>query len=444
MNVGVIGAGYVGLVAGACFAESGNEVICMDVDQEKIDNLTKGIIPIYEPGLEELIKDNVQRERLRFSTDLSAAVKGSEIIFIAVGTPQDKDGSADLRYVLNVAKQIGENMNGPKIVVCKSTVPVGTADLVREEIRKQTNIQFDVVSNPEFLKEGSALDDFMKPDRVVIGTDSVEAGEVMRELYSPFTRTDNPILVMDNRSAEVTKYAANALLATKVTFMNEVANLCEVVGADVNQVRHGIGSDSRIGQSFLFPGVGYGGSCFPKDTRALVRTAKDYKVSFEIVEAVDRVNEAQKSRLAQKVTEYYGGAKNVQGKKFAIWGLAFKPKTDDMREAPSITIISELCAMGASVQAYDPEAIAVAKKVFSGPQYKIAFAQSNYDALKGADALLIITEWGEFRRPNFTKMAELLAKPVIFDGRNLFEPAKMRRLGFTYHSIGRKTVSPEA
>ena len=443
MNVGVIGAGYVGLVAGACFAESGNEVICVDVDEEKVKNLRQGIIPIYEPGLEELIKENCSRERLSFTTDISHGVRGSEIIFIAVGTPQDKDGSADLRYVLNVAKQIGENMNGPKIVVCKSTVPVGTADLVRQEIKKYTTIQFDVVSNPEFLKEGSALDDFMKPDRVVIGTDSVEAAEIMRELYSPFMRTDKPILVMDNRSAEVTKYAANALLATKVTFMNEVANLCEAVGADVNHVRHGIGSDSRIGPNFLFPGVGYGGSCFPKDTRALVRTAREHKVAFKIVEAVDQVNEAQKMRLADKVVEHFGGASGVKGKKFAVWGLAFKPKTDDMREAPSITVINTLVELGASIQTYDPEAMQVAAKIFSGLNGKVSYAQSSYDALKDADALLIITEWSEFRRPNFAKMAELLAQPVIFDGRNLFEPAKMRRLGFTYHSIGRQTVSVE-
>ena len=443
MNVGVIGAGYVGLVSAACFAEQGNDVICVDVDESKIKGLNNGIIPIYEPGLEELVQENKEHGRLNFTTDISNAVQGSEIIFIAVGTPQDKDGSADLRYVLEVAKQIGQNMNGPKIVVNKSTVPVGTADLVREEIKKHTTIYFDVVSNPEFLKEGTALDDFLKPDRVVIGTDSVEAAEVMRELYGPFIRTGNPILVMDNKSAEVTKYAANALLATKVTFMNEIANLCEAVGADVDQVRRGIGSDSRIGASFLFPGVGYGGSCFPKDTRALVRTGRENGANMDIVSTVDRVNEAQKQRIIDKIIKFYGSPDAVKGKNFAIWGLSFKPKTDDMREAPSITIIGGLSELGAAAQVYDPEALTAAKKIFAEERFKVSYFENNYEALKGADALIIVTEWSEFRRPNFGKMRELLAAPVIFDGRNLFEPAKMRRLGFNYHSIGRKSVSPE-
>ena len=361
MNIGVIGAGYVGLVGGACFAESGNDVIVADIDERKIDMLNKGEVPIYEPGLDRLIENNAAGGRLTFTTDIAEAIRGSEVIFIAVGTPQDTDGSADLKYVLAVAAQIGQNMNGPKIVVNKSTVPVGTADLVKEEIAKHTDLQFDVVSNPEFLKEGSAIDDFMKPDRVVIGTSSVEAAESMREIYSPFVRTGNPILVMDNKSAEVTKYAANALLATRVTFMNEIANLCEEVDADVSQVRRGIGSDSRIGPSFLFPGVGYGGSCFPKDVRALMRTAEENSMKMEIITSVDQVNNKQKSRVVKKVIAEFGGEENVRGKHFAVWGLSFKPNTDDMREAPSLTIITELARLGASVTAYDPEAMDVAK-----------------------------------------------------------------------------------
>lgn len=440
MNVGVIGAGYVGLVAGACFAESGNEVAVVDVDQAKVDLLNSGGIPIYEPGLEELVRSNSEAGRLEFTTDIAAVVKNSEVIFIAVGTPQDEDGSADLKYVLQVARQIGEHMNGPKIVVNKSTVPVGTAKLVREEIAKRTVLSFDVVSNPEFLKEGSAIDDFMKPDRVVIGTSSVEAAEIMRELYGPFVRTDNPILVMDNESAEVTKYASNALLATKVTFMNEIANLCETVGADVSQVRRAVGADVRIGPHFLFPGVGYGGSCFPKDVRALIRTGEDKGVSLEIIKAVDIANETQKSRLPEKIQEHYKTRGGVAGKRFALWGLSFKPKTDDMREAPSLTVIRELLEQGATISAYDPEAMSVAKQIFAKSGSSVQFVDSGYDALEGADALIIVTEWNEFRRPNFSKMSSLLKEPVIFDGRNLFEPAKMGRLGFSYYSIGRPTV----
>lgn len=440
MNIGVIGTGYVGLVAGACFAESGNEVICCDIDENKIARLKRGEIPIYEPGLDDLISRNAEGERLTFTTDIAAAVQASEVIFIAVGTPQDMDGSADLRFVLSVAEQIGKNMNGPKIVVNKSTVPVATADLVAAEISKHTTLPFDVVSNPEFLKEGSAIDDFMKPDRVVIGTSSVEAAEVMRELYSPFVRTGNPILVMDVRSAEVTKYTANAYLAARVSFMNEVANLCEAVGADVNNVRRGIGSDSRIGPSFLFPGVGYGGSCFPKDVRALMRTAEEYKSPLEIVAAVDKVNTRQKSVLVKKIVNHFGSKEAIRGKRFAVWGLAFKPKTDDMREAPSLTIIKELAALGASFCAFDPEAMQVAKATLAKQDVDISFAETSYDALEGADALLLVTEWNEFRRPNFAKMTQALKAPVIFDGRNLFEPSKMLRLGFVYHSIGRQTV----
>jgi UDPglucose 6-dehydrogenase len=440
MNIGVIGAGYVGLVAGACFAESGNDVICADIDGNKIARLNAKDIPIYEPGLDGLVDSNMAAGRLSFTTDITHAIQGSEVIFIAVGTPQDTDGSADLKFVLGVAAEIGKNMNGPKIVVNKSTVPVGTADLVAQEIAKYTDKRFDVVSNPEFLKEGSAIDDFMKPDRVVIGTRSVEAAEIMRELYSPFVRTGNPILVMDVKSAEVTKYAANALLASRVTFMNEIANLCEEVGADASHVRRGVGSDTRIGQSFLFPGVGYGGSCFPKDVRALIRTAEENGVKLEIITAVDRANTRQKGRLSQKIFRHYGGEKAVKGKRFAMWGLAFKPRTDDMREAPSLTIVRELCQHGASICAYDPEAMSNARRIFSGENLDVSFASSSYEALTGADALVIVTEWNEFRRPNFVRINQSLNAPVIFDGRNLFEPATMARLGFLYYSIGRPPV----
>jgi len=439
MNVGVIGSGYVGLVAGTCFAESGNDVVCADVNEEKIAMLNRGEIPIYEPGLEQMIATNAEAGRLQFSTDIIQCIQGSEVIFIAVGTPEDTDGSADLKYVLQVAEQIGKNMNGPKIVVNKSTVPVGTADLVRAEIEKHTSLPFDVVSNPEFLKEGSAIDDFMKPDRVVIGTSSVEAAEVMRELYSPFVRTDNPILVMDNKSAEVTKYAANSLLATKITFMNEIANLCEQVGADVAQVRKGVGTDARIGPSFLFPGVGYGGSCFPKDVRAMIRTGQENDVEMSVIKAVDFANNEQKKRLTKKVISHFGES-NIKGKTFAVWGLAFKPKTDDMREAPSLTIIQDLIKLGAKVQAFDPEAMEVAKKMFQSQGSPIELSETSYDALNGADALIIVTEWNEFRRPNFTKMTQCLKSPIIFDGRNLFDPSKMSRLGFTYYSIGRQVA----
>lgn len=443
MNVGVIGTGYVGLVAGACFAESGNDVICADISEPKIAMLKRGEVPIYEPGLEELIKQNMEGGRLVFTTDVESTIQNSEIIFVAVGTPEDTDGSADLSQVLGVARTIGKSMNAPKIIVNKSTVPVGTADLVGREIAKYTKLSFDVVSNPEFLKEGSAIEDFLKPDRVVIGTSSVEAAEVMRELYAPFVRTNNPILVMDVKSAEVTKYAANALLATRISFINEIANLCESVGADVAQVRRGIGSDSRIGSSFLFPGVGYGGSCFPKDVRALMNTGTQFSVPMEIVAAVDRVNSAQKSRLVDKIIGHYGSVDALKGKRFALWGLAFKPKTDDMREAPSMTIIRRLTECGASIRAFDPEAIPTAMKIFKQEGPKLEFAKTSYEALGGADALLIVTEWNEFRRPNFGKISQMLKAPVIFDGRNLFEPATMKRLGFTYYSIGRPVTAVE-
>jgi len=438
MNIAVIGTGYVGLVTGACFAESGHDVICADINEPKIAQLNRGEVPIYEPGLEDLIQNNAAQGRLVFTTDTTYAIQNSEVIFIAVGTPEDMDGSADLSQVLSVAAQIGKVMNGPKIVVNKSTVPVGTADLVGLEIAKFTNIPCDVVSNPEFLKEGSAIEDFTKPDRIVIGTSSVEAAEAMRDLYAPFVRTDNPILVMDVRSAEVTKYAANAFLATRISFMNEVANLCEAVGADVNNVRRGIGTDQRIGPSFLFPGVGYGGSCFPKDVRALLRTSEQYQSPLQIIAAVDRVNHHQKQRLSKKVVEHFNG--DIKGKKFALWGLAFKPKTDDMREAPSLTVIKELSDLGATFIAYDPEATKTAKVALKSLADKVTFVDNSYDALNGADALLIVTEWGEFRRPNFGKVSSLLKQQVIFDGRNLFEPTTMKRLGFTYYSIGRQPV----
>ena len=440
MNIAVVGTGYVGLVAGACFAESGNDVICVDIDEAKVEGLKRGEIPIYEPGLSELVISNSKAGRLKFTTDIGQAVDASKIIFIAVGTPQDEDGSADLKHVLAVAASIGKNMKEPKIIVDKSTVPVGTADLVTAEIKKHTDIDFDVVSNPEFLKEGAAIDDFMKPDRVVVGVSKEESAEAMKELYGPYVRTNNPILVMDVKSAEMTKYAANALLATKISFMNEVSKLCDAVGADVTQVRIGIGSDQRIGPHFLFPGVGYGGSCFPKDTRALTKTGKAHGVDMHIVKAVDHVNELQKGVLTQKVIKHYGGPENIKGKKFAMWGLSFKPKTDDMREAPSLTIINELIELGATVCAFDPEALGEAKRVFDGRE-GIEFSDCSYGVLEGADALLIVTEWNEFRRPSFDKLKEALKQPLVFDGRNLYDPENMKERGFSYYSIGRPPVA---
>ena len=440
MDVCVIGSGYVGLVAGACFADSGNDVICVDIDERKISELKKGVIPIYEPGLEELIKRNVAEKRLVFTTDIVDAVKRSTVCFIAVGTPPGEDGSADLQYVLAVARDIGLNMDSYKVIVDKSTVPVGTADKVKEAIaaeleKRGVHYGFDVVSNPEFLKEGAAIDDFMKPDRVVIGVDSgSDAEEIMKELYGPFVRTDNPIVVMGVRSAEMTKYAANAMLATRISFMNEIANLCELVGANSTSVRQGIGSDSRIGHSFLFPGIGYGGSCFPKDVKALYKTAAEHSYDFKILNAVEEVNEIQKGVLVEKILAYYGSKDNVKGKKFAIWGLSFKPRTDDMREAPAIVIINRLLEMGAEVVAHDPVAMEEGHSVFGD---KIGYCDINYDALDGADALLVATEWNEFRRPNFERMKKLMKAPVVFDGRNIYNPSEMRKLGFEYFSIGR-------
>jgi UDPglucose 6-dehydrogenase len=431
LKIGVVGTGYVGLVAGACFAESGNDVICIDNNAAKVRLLQRGKIPIYEPGLEELVRRNRHEGRLTFSTALPRAVRESTIIFIAVGTPQDEDGSADLTHVLGVARDVARAMDGYKVLVDKSTVPVGTSAKVREIVRRETTHPFSVVSNPEFLKQGAAIEDFMKPDRVVIGAEDPRATELMLELYAPFTRTGAPIMVMDCASAELTKYAANAMLATRISFMNEVANLCEAVGADVDHVRKAIGSDKRIGTSFLFPGVGYGGSCFPKDVQAMIRFAADEGYDFKILQAVETVNAQQKTRLFTKMKEHFG---QLKGKTIAVWGLAFKPKTDDMREAPSIPLIEALVGAGAIVQAYDPEATKVARRHFGN---RITYAANNYDALKGADALAIVTEWNEFRRPDFARARSLMRTPVIFDGRNLFTPDQMKQNGFRYYSIGR-------
>jgi UDPglucose 6-dehydrogenase len=432
----VIGTGYVGLVAGTCFAEGGNDVICVDIDEAKIAQLRQGMVPIYEPGLEELIKRNVAEKRLAFSTDLAAAIRQSLICFIAVGTPSGSDGSADLHAVMRVAAEIAEAMDGYRVIVDKSTVPVGTAERVRQVIASRTRHEFDVVSNPEFLKEGAAIEDFMKPDRVVIGSDSEKAIELMKELYGPFVRNENPILVMGTASAEMTKYAANAMLAARISFMNEIANLCERVGADVSDVRRGIGSDRRIGHHFLFPGVGYGGSCFPKDVKAVIRTAIDQGLDFAMLRAVEAVNERQKQTVVDKVQRHFG--EYLRGMKFAVWGLAFKPRTDDMREAPAVTAIDALLKAGAEVHAHDPEALGEARKIFGD---RIQYHRVNYDALAGASALLIMTEWNEFRRPDFDRMRQLLKHPVIFDGRNLYEPVEMKQRGFTYYSVGRPPVT---
>ena len=436
MKIAVVGTGYVGLVAGTCFSDTGNEVICVDNDQDKIDRLNKGDIPIYEPGLEEMIRRNERQERLIFTTNIESAVRKSEIIFIAVGTPPDEDGSADLQYVLQVAGNIGRHMNGYKVIVDKSTVPVGTADLVRKEIAKHTDEEFAVVSNPEFLKEGAAISDFMRPDRVVIGSDDERASEIMRNLYAPFVRTGKPIIVMDVRSAELTKYAANSLLATKISFMNEIANLCDVVGANVDMVRKGIGSDVRIGPYFIFPGTGYGGSCFPKDVKAIIKTAADNGIRLEILQAVESVNKTQKTILFKKIDQYFNGA--IEDKIFAIWGLAFKPKTDDMREAPAIDMINALTQAGAKIQGHDPEANREAERIFSGRIGKeITLHDKRYDALENADALIIMTEWNEFREPDFYLIKDMLKSPVVFDGRNIYSPERMKKFQIDYFSIGR-------
>ncbi|HUF47220.1 MAG TPA: UDP-glucose/GDP-mannose dehydrogenase family protein [Vicinamibacterales bacterium] len=432
MRIAVIGTGYVGLVVGACFAETGNDVICVDKDAEKVRALRRGRIPIYEPGLEELVRRNRLEKRLVFTTRLPEAVKRSEIIFIAVGTPTGEDGSADLKHVLGAAREVARSMNGYKVIVDKSTVPAGTSDLVRDVVRRETTHPFSVVANPEFLKQGAAVEDFLKPDRVVIGATDERAAELMTELYRPFTRTGAPIMVMDCASAELAKYAANAMLATRISFMNEVANVCDRFGADVDQVRRAVASDRRIGPAFLFPGVGYGGSCFPKDVKAIVKFSADKKYRFRILEAVEAVNETQKARLLEKLDRHFG--KSLKGKRIAVWGLSFKPRTDDMREAPSVLTIEGLLKRGAKVTAFDPEARDVARRIFGR---RIQYASGAYDALKGADALVIITEWNEFREPDFVKMKKLMRQPVIIDGRNIYEPSQLRDLGFTYSSIGR-------
>jgi len=431
MKIAVVGSGYVGLVAGACLAENGNDVVCVDRDGAKIRMLQRGKIPIYEPGLEEMVRRNRAEKRLTFTTALTQGVRNSEIIFVAVGTPTGEDGSADLQHVLAVARDVAKAMNGYKVIVNKSTVPVGTAQRVREIVRRETTHPFSVVSNPEFLKQGAAIDDFMKPDRVVIGAEDPRAADMMRELYAPFTRTGAPIMMMDCASAELCKYAANAMLATRISFMNEVSNVCEAVGANVDLVRLAVASDRRIGSSFLFPGVGYGGSCFPKDVKAMLHFAANHKYDFQILHAVEEVNQQQKLRLIAKMQAHFGALK---GKRIAVWGLAFKPKTDDMREAPAVPLIKGLLAEGVTVTAYDPEAMKVAKSIFGS---KVTFADNSYAALTGVDGLAIVTEWNEFREPDFTRMRKVMRKPVIFDGRNIYNPETIRAQGFTYLSMGR-------
>lgn len=432
MKLSVIGTGYVGLVAGTCFSETGNEVICVDIDEAKIATLQQGKIPIYEPGLEEMVRRNAEEQRLLFTTDVTSAVRNSSIIFIAVGTPQGLNGNANLEYVRNTSKSIAKAMDGFKIIVTKSTVPVGTADQIRQWISEETSHPFAVLSNPEFMKEGAAVEDFMKPDRVVLGGDDAEALEIVKELYEPFLRTGNQILVMDSRSAEMSKYAANAMLATKISFINEVSRLCEYMGADINDVRRAIALDRRIGQHFIFPGVGYGGSCFPKDIRAIISMGGDQE-EMSLMKAVEQVNERQKRVLVEKIKRRFGA--KLSGKVFAVWGLAFKPRTDDMRDAPAIVVIEALLQMGARIQAFDPEATVEARKIFGD---RIVYAARNYDALDGASALLVLTEWNEFRRPDFERIKELLKEPIIFDGRNIYDPVDLKKLGFDYYSIGRK------
>jgi UDPglucose 6-dehydrogenase len=441
MKITIVGTGYVGLVTGTCFAEVGIDVHCVDIDKKKVENLNTGIIPIYEPGLEEMVARNIEKKRLFFTTDLPSTLKGCNVLFSAVGTPPDEDGSADLKYVLDVAREVGRNIDEYILVVTKSTVPVGTAEKVRKAIqgeldKRGAKIPFDVASNPEFLKEGAAVDDFLKPDRIIVGLDSNKAEELMTRLYKPFTMNGHPVIFMDIVSAEMTKYAANAMLATKISFMNDMANLCEIVGADVNMVRKGIGSDRRIGKYFIYPGTGYGGSCFPKDVKALIKTAKSYNYDLRVLSAVEEVNEDQKSILFRKLNYYYNN--NLKNKKIAVWGLSFKPNTDDMREAPARVVIGMLLNAGAKVHAYDPVAMEEAKRIY---QNKIEFAKDQYDALIDAEALLIITEWSEFKFPNYRVIKKLLKKPVIFDGRNIYDPKEMSLEGFDYFCIGVKTSS---
>lgn len=432
MSLAVIGTGYVGLVTGACFADSGNDVICMDIDRKKIESLKKGKIPIYEPGLEELIQKNYKERRLYFTTDIKEAVQNSKIIFIAVGTPPRNNGATDLSAVKAVAKDIGKFMNEYKIIVTKSTVPVGTSELVKKIIAKETDLQFDVASNPEFLKEGAAIEDFMKPDRVVIGVDNAKTGEILKSLYEPFTRTGNPIIITDIKSSEMIKYAANAMLATKISFINEIANLCSITGANIDDVRRGIGYDNRIGHLFLFPGVGYGGSCFPKDVKSIIHVGKKHGYKMELLTAVDHVNNNQKSLMANIIKVHFNG--RLRGKKLAIWGLSFKPKTDDIREAPSIVIINALLKAGVNIKVHDPEAMKNMKALFGN---KINYANDMYDALKGADGLVLVTEWNEYRKPDFGRIANLMKQKVIFDGRNIFDKKHLIDIGFTYYGIGR-------
>ena len=436
MKIAVIGTGYVGLVTGTCLAETGNNVICVDIDKSKVQKMINGEVPIYEPGLSVLFHRNIAQDRLSFTTDLALAVKEAQIIFMALPTPPGGDGAADLSYILGAAKDIAKLVTEYKVIVNKSTVPVGTADKVQAVFKENTSIEIDVVSNPEFLREGVAVDDFMKPDRVVIGTRSERAQKLMAELYAPYVRQGNPIFFMDERSSELTKYAANSFLATKITFMNEVANLCEIVGADVDAVRKGIGSDDRIGKRFLFPGIGYGGSCFPKDVQALAIAASAHQYDFQILKAVMDVNERQKTILADKVLKYFKN--NIKGKHFALWGLAFKPETDDIREAPALYIIDELIKHGATISAFDPEAMKNVKTLLGD---KITFATNQYETLENADALLIATEWSVFRNPDFDRMDDVLKNKIIFDGRNLFDLQKMIDLGYYYNSIGRKLIS---
>lgn len=440
MKIAVVGTGYVGLVTGTCFAEVGIDVTCIDIDVNKIENLKKGILPIYEPGLEEMVERNVAKNRLHFSTQLKEVINHCDCVFIAVGTPPGEDGSADLKYVLGVAKEIGQHMDHYLVVITKSTVPVGTGAKVKNAVEsalreRQAVIPFDVASNPEFLKEGAAIEDFLKPDRIVIGIESQQAEDILRKLYKPFVLNGHPVFAMDIPSAEMTKYAANSMLATKISFMNDVANLCEIVGADVNMVRRGIGSDTRIGNKFIYPGIGYGGSCFPKDVKALIKTASEFGYDMRVLRAVEEVNDAQKSVLFNKVKRHFG---SLQGKKFAMWGLSFKPKTDDMREAPSIVIAQALMAEGATVVAYDPVAIEESRKHYL--KDSISYAEDQYTALDEADALLVVTEWPEFRQPDFDILKSKLKNPVIFDGRNIFDIADIKESGFTYYCIGIRTA----
>lgn len=437
MKIAVVGTGYVGLVTGTCFAETGNTVTCIDIDKSKIDKLNGGQVTIYEPGLEKIFLRNQREERLYFTTNLEEGIKDAKIIFLALPTPPGEDGSADLKYILGVANDLGKILTDYKVIVDKSTVPVGTAEKVQAAIAKNCKTEFDVVSNPEFLREGVAVDDFLKPDRVVIGASSERAKKVMGELYAPFVRSGNPILYMDVRSAELTKYAANSFLATKITFMNEIAQLCELLGADVDMVRRGVGSDDRIGKRFLFPGIGYGGSCFPKDVQALAKSSTEVNYDFKILNAVMDVNEKMKLHLMPKINKYFGN--NLKGKKFALWGLAFKPNTDDIREAPALYMIDALTAAGATVSAFDPEAMNNVKRLLGD---KIEFAETQYDCLQHADALVIATEWNEFRTPDFLKIVKLMKNKVIFDGRNLFDTDAIKDLGFFYESVGRATAVP--